>query len=333
MRVFVLGAGASLHVGYPLVKELGRELVRWIANNPPPRNFPYWPDPDELEKCGPIEDIEEIIARLEQTAGSGPILAGLREAICSYFDSIRANGASLYRQFASEVVQPGDVLITFNYDVSLERELRRAGKWEINDGYGFDLGIRNVPKSSTTILKLHGSTNWIDSLFGGMRAGTFSQGYGWDSLGFRPVVLPREFAFLGYEGVTDPKPVGGVTRSGSMVLMSRNKRFYVSTSINPREREPFWSTLWGHADTALRDAGEVVIIGYSLPEADVEARRLLLETANKHSLLTVCCGRDTNRVGDEFAQNGFPQVRTDTKRFEDWLAVQCLEATSTAKCA
>jgi hypothetical protein len=316
------------------MKGLGPRLIKLIADNHGPRNYPYWPEPDELKKYGRLEDIEEIVTQVERSEGPGPILAGLREAVCALFDTVRSNDALLYQQLASEVIQGGDIVITFNYDLSLDRELRKGGNWEISDGYGFDLGIRNIPKSATTLLKLHGSTNWIDSLLGGMRAGTFSQGYGWDSLGFRPVVLPSEFEFLGYEGVTDPMfSGGGVDRSGSMILPSRNKRFYVSTSVNPRERESFWSALWGQADSALHDADEVVIIGYSLPEADAEARRLLLETANKHSLLTVCCGRDTDRVASEFVGHGFAHVHTGSKRFEDWLAVQRFQSAPTARCA
>ena len=332
MRVFVLGAGASAHVGYPLTKNLGPELIKFIADSPGPRNYLYWPDPDELKSYGRLEDIEEIVTQVERSERPGPILAGLREAVCVFFDTVRSNDAPLYQQLASEVIQGGDVAITFNYDLSLDRELRKAGNWEISDGYGFDLGIRNVPKSATTLLKLHGSTNWIDSLLGGMRAGKFSQGYGWDSLGFRPVVLPSEFEFFGYEGVTDPMfSGGGVDRSGSMILPSRNKRFYVQTSINQREREAFWSALWAQAGTALRNADEVVIIGYSLPEADTEARRLLLQVTNKDSSLTICCGQDTDRVEKEFARNGFSRVRTDSKRFEDWLTVQRCRAAQ--KCA
>jgi hypothetical protein len=321
MRVFVLGAGASVHVGYPLTNDLGPELGRWAGDNPPPWNYEYWPDSEGQKEYGPLDDIEDFVTRVERSEKPELILGGLREAICGFFDSIRTKDASFYRQFASDVIQDGDVVITFNYDVSLDRELRRAKRWEIGNGYGFE--IPKMPKSTTTLLKLHGSTNWMDSLFGGMRAGTFSQGFGVDSMGLQPVVLPGEFRFLGYEGVTDPEfKGGGVTRSGSMVLMSRNKRFYVSTSINPRERESFWSALWGQADTALRSAGEVTIIGYSLPEADAEARRLLLETTNRDSSLTICCGRDTDRVGNEFFQSGFSQVHTESKRFEDWLAAQ-----------
>ncbi len=139
MRTFILGAGASLHVGYPLIKNLGPELIEWIANNPPPQNYLYWPDPDVLKDHGPLDYIEEIVTKLEQSEKPGPILAGLREALCCFFDSIRPNGASLYQKLARDVVEDGDVVISFNYDVSLDRELRQAGKWEISDGYGFNL--------------------------------------------------------------------------------------------------------------------------------------------------------------------------------------------------
>jgi hypothetical protein len=323
MRTFVLGAGASLHVGYPLIKDLGRKLVEFIAHNPGPRNYLFWPDPDELKNYGPLGDIEEIVTNLERSEKPGYKLAGLREAVCFFFDSIRANSAPRYRELAREVIREGNIVITFNYDVSLERELRHAGKWEVGDGYGFKIGIPGMQNSATTLLKLHGSTNWINCLSGGMRGGKFSQGFGWNSMGFRPAVLPQEFEFLGYQGVTDPEyRDGGVDRSGSMILPSRNKRFYVPTSINPRELEDFWSALWEQAANALKNADEIAIIGYSLPQADMEARRLLLEGSNKESLITICCGQDTDRVASEFVQSGFSRVNTDSERFEDWLATQ-----------
>ena len=339
MRTFVLGAGSSLHVKYPLTKDLGPRLIEWAEKNPRPQNL-YWIDAEQMARLfTSFDDIEGIVTELENpTPGSpvsklskgerGSVLAGLRNALCEFFDSIRTNDAPLYRQFANEVVQPGDTIITFNYDVSLERELRRAGKWQIDDGYGFDFGITCLPRSTVKLLKLHGSTNWIDSLFSGIRTGTFVQGFGWEPRGLRPVVPPGEFEFLGYEGVTNPQfnnvgNVGGVDRSGSMILPSRNKRFYVSSSINPRERDEFWSALWGQAADALQNADEIVIIGYSLPPADNDAQRLLLESSNKESLLTICCGQDTDRLKKEFAHTGFSHIRCDSRRFENWPATQC----------
>src|ERR1019366_1805028 len=53
-----------------------------------------------------------------------------------YFNSLRSQPAELYRTFAENVLSPGDAVITFNYDLALDREMRRAGKWDIGKGYG-----------------------------------------------------------------------------------------------------------------------------------------------------------------------------------------------------
>jgi hypothetical protein len=322
MRVYVLGAGASLHVGYPLTRDLGPRLLKWIGQNPGPENYPFWPDPQELLKLGSIDDIEDFVTKLEDSPKPGYMLAGLREALCNYFDSIRCGPAALYECLAREVVQEGDALVTFNYDVSLERELKRAGKWEIANGYGFDLGIGEMRTSPNKVLKLHGSTNWMDSLFGGVRGGMTS-GFGFESHGVRPVILPQEFDFLGYRAVRDPQfNGGGAGRAGSMVLPTLNKQFYVSTSSNPREREAFWSSLWNQAAEAVRRADNIVIIGYSLPAADARARDLLLREGNRDADVTLCCGGQTKRLGEEFVSAGFRRGRINASetRFEDFLA-------------
>jgi len=319
MRVFVLGAGASVHAGYPLTKDLGPKLFDYVKGNGGPRNYPYWPDLDELAEYGSPSDIEELVTSLEAHEKPGTKLAGLREALCSYFDSIRPREAELYKRFANAIVPPADTIISFNYDLSLELELKRAGTWEASDGYGFDLGICSLPKSSVKLLKLHGSTNWVDLLFEGARG--FSQGNG-DSLGPRPV-FPWGLDHLGYPGIKDPRwRQGGVERAGSMVLPSRNKKYHVSTSINPREREGFWNLLWGQAADALRRADEIIIIGYSLPAADSRARALLLDRGNHDAPLTICCGSRSTDIGKEFVQAGFVRGKIcfDFGRFEDWLA-------------
>lgn len=325
MRVFVLGAGASLHVGYPLTKDLGPKLIAWASSNEP-LNQLYWLRFEELSPFGSLDDIEEFVSQVEKDPNSWAILEGLRSALCGYFDSIRANDAALYRRLAQEVVQPGDVLVSFNYDVSLDRELRRAGKWNPSTGYGFNVDIRGLAASGATLLKLHGSTNWIDSLYGGLQAGQFN----WvndEPLGPRPVLLPQEFEFLEYPpGIRDPRfNGGGVERSGSMILPSRGKRFYVSTSTSPHEGGGFWSSLWRQAGTALRDAREIIVVGYSLPAADKDARELLLKNSSRNSLLTICCGSATGNIAEEFVQGGFARERilTDSSRFEDWIAVEC----------
>ena len=72
------------------------------------------------------------------------------------------------RAFAQKL-KAGDVVITFNYDATMERVLLDQGKWSLRDGYGFDLVFQKsrsdkapVPldKSSILILHLHGAIGW-----------------------------------------------------------------------------------------------------------------------------------------------------------------------------
>jgi len=108
-----------------------------------------------------------------------------------WFIAIRNSEAGAYRSFSDEIVERGDCIITFNYDVSLDRELHIAGKWELGDGYGFDFD--GFPcGSQTKLLKLHGSANWIALLFGGITSGITAVLDG--SLGVRPVIAANELS-------------------------------------------------------------------------------------------------------------------------------------------
>jgi hypothetical protein len=323
VRTFVLGAGASFHVGYPLTTKLGVELIEWIARNP--RDRIHWIDAAEIRALFPsLANFEEIISELENPSpGSkieglpkwkrGSLLAGIREGLCEYFDAIKSNAAPLYCQLAERVLSPGDTMVTFNYDVSLEAELRKVGKWDIGNGYGFLLGDGITPQSSVQVLKLHGSTSWIDILFDGARGGDYGAVGADGALGARPLILPQYFEFFGYpREVRDPRfRGGGSSRAGSMILPARTKVF--------EARSPFWDHLWSQAASALSKATEIAIIGYSLAPTDERARELVLGAANKIASVSICCGGDNARITQEFADAGFSSVESSSNYFEDWL--------------
>jgi len=149
MRVFVLGAGASFHAGYPLARGLGTKVIDWVAQHQD-SNAVRRLDVDVF--CGlfpVVDDFEEVITELEAQLPRSPavaafgdqprraMLADLRYSLADFFDHIRPQQAKDYRLFAERVAAPNDLIVTFNYDVSLDRELHLAGKWEIDDGYGF----------------------------------------------------------------------------------------------------------------------------------------------------------------------------------------------------
>lgn len=67
------------------------------------------------------------------------------------------------------LLDPGDMVITFNYDATVERVLCELGKWSPSDGYGTDLVFQNndcdttpvtFPPSKVKVLHLHGAVGW-----------------------------------------------------------------------------------------------------------------------------------------------------------------------------
>ncbi len=331
MTTYVLGAGASRHAGYPLAGELGDTLHDWICRNKPP-NHDYRIHMDQLrELYGGLGNIEQVLTDLDECPpGSqaatlpGPIRANLfrdlRLSIREFFDDLRRGPAPLYKRLAGERIRPGDLVITFNYDVSCERELRQVGLWEISDGYGFPLGMDSIPPSRVKVLKLHGSTSWWGLMFGG------SKGFGQasDMLGSRPVIffLRPDFEFLGYSReLCDPACAGISEAAGApaIIMPTLHKRFYEETSFG-REWETFWQHLWAQAGRALQSSQMIVIIGYSMASADEKARELLLQKSNRDACITVCCGHRSTTIRNEFDVHGLQYIETFGQgRFEEYL--------------
>ena len=252
----------------------------------------------------------------------GNTMMGLRVAIPEFFNSVRAKsipGRDLYGEFAQRKIRDGDSILTFNYDLACERALRAEGAWEVGDGYGFSFGVGTTPPSKTKVLKLHGSTNWLGILFDGNMG--FSQVS--DVYGPRPCLFSeRDFTYLGYsQGVCDPLR-RGITRTGAnpaLILPTLHKNFFHQTSFG-REWEPFWNYIWEQAQQSLRSAEKIVVIGYSLPEADERARDLLLRHSNPNAEILVFSGSRTDAICEDFLQYGFQSVTSfGNGYFEDYL--------------
>lgn len=328
MRTYVLGAGASLHAGYPLAHDFGTRLLNWMRLQTG-SDFPTtadWLD----EEFGPITNIEDLFSEiqtliLEFQAGTKDqrlaraLLASKRgnlvQAVRAWFSEIRDSEATAYRDFARHVVQPGDCVVTFNYDVSLDRELVRNGKWNVGDGYGFTM--QGLPgNSQTRLLKLHGSAIWLALLFGG--ATGFFQFHG-DALGTRPVIGTDDLSYLGYAGLSDPsfqRASGGVL---PMIMPTLSKEFFFDTSFG-REWEDFWNGLWQQARRSLNEAEEVVLLGYSLAAADERASELLLSAPTHSARIEISSGSDTGRIAEQFRSAGYRiVVEAKETHFESWM--------------
>jgi hypothetical protein len=256
-------------------------------------------------------DVEAVFTALQVQKRT--LFHHLRSMLCECFDAIAARkNAALYARFARDVAGPEDVVITFNYDVSMELALREAGKWDIHDGYGFRI-LDSVRQSAVKVLKLHGSTSWLDVLVpvahGGFRkSDPTAEGYG-----ERPQILPEHFKMFGYSGeVRDPSFVGGASvRAGSMILPTQDKDF--------GNRKVFWDGLWGQAREALHSASEIIVIGYSMPASDKRPTELILSDGRKRASVTICSRGDNARLIEAFERKGFERLSGDLPDFESWL--------------
>ena len=278
---------------------------------------------------GGLENFESILADL-MTAAPGSraaslgvarpyLLSDLKEALRDHFDSIRSAPAPLYDLLA-RVLRQGDVVITFNYDLGVERALRAAGLWDIRTGYGFSIEAAAQP-SPVGVLKLHGSTNWRALLFGGM-TGFFAGGG--NSLGNRPVLFFRpDLEYLGSTDFVDPRCVR-LDSAASLPAMIM-PAFHFATTYGAEWKE-FWDALWGRAERAIANADELAIIGYSLPIADERARAMLLGSANKAVRLSICCGKATASLEQEFRERGFTKIQSGSATFDGFLAREAATA-------
>jgi hypothetical protein len=317
MNTFVFGAGASIHAGYPLAKRMGNRLFRWMETHGDEGPYSFRSTVEFLrEEFECSEDIEQLLTSIDERITAGQNLRPrpsdvvllcqchkptLIAAIRIWFVEIRQNEARDYATFAEQIVAPGDCTITFNYDVSLESALQKAGKWWLGDGYGFALGWVGTP-SPVRVLKLHGSVNWRFPV-------------GWNG---RPWIDSIEVAFLGYPDRSDPLYRSAIADgAGTMILPSKCKQFFTGTSFG-RVHEEFWNHLWDQASLALNRCERIVVCGYSVPEVDARACELLLR-GNYSAPIEVCCGTDTESIVERFRSLGRDARAADQTHFDKWL--------------
>jgi hypothetical protein len=261
----------------------------------------------EIERHGPYR---AVFANFYRPA--------LTEAMRQWFADIhRQHPAPAYEQFATEVVKPGDRIISFNYDVSLDSRLCKSGKWSVGDGYSFP--VQGLPCGSVvSIIKLHGSINWFALLFQGM-TGTFaSDGR---ALGDRPAFCDADLSALGYTGVADPLfPRRGSAAIQPLILPTSRKRFYFQTNLR-REWEHFWAHLWRRARRSVRDSARIVICGYGMQPIDRRGCNLLLRGTIEADI-SVCCGGDSSRIVEQLRTNGRTAHLAPELFFETWVSAE-----------
>ncbi len=290
VRTFILGAGASKHANGRMADEL----------LPPPSDLSRFLQSDE-ERLSVVDHalnilsrhtiptgrmtFEEVLTeidvrRLSRNAATREVqeLNLARRLLVAYAlsvsspDTVRDEGATMA---FCKCLAPGDVIVTFNYDILLEQALWDLGMWTLKNGYGFDApalfrqhmdipkALRDNPERGLVqVLKPHGSVNWRsmplegESSDNGLFVGIIFNSR--DLHGLRKEVALYKVA---------PLMTGGGDAPEAFLMPSYVKSY--ATTV------PFMREIWHLAYERIRRSSEIWIVGYSIPEADTDAHLLL----------------------------------------------------------
>ena len=199
----------------------------------------------------------------------------------------------ILKPFIKKIKERDVKIISFNYDLIIERALFDVDIWKPKDGYGIDFkDFPNITKShdiesKIPIYKLHGSLNWRPDL---------KLKFYYDD---------NEPIFPDYLQYGSNAPPFQGKHLGLWMLPSFIKQFTISKLIN----------VWKKAFTAINDSDEVVIIGYSLPKED-SAASLLLGTTEISKKRLIIVDPNVDELQDKY------QNITSNKHIKKYFSIE-----------
>ncbi len=241
--------------------------------------------------------------------------------------SLRSSRTALYHEFVRRTwpdVGEQPAIITLNYDIIADNTLaslsERLGEFGFPN-YGCDITLPQHAQSRHrfgTLLKLHGSLNWlycpgceqltVGIAESGRRTAKVLQDL-WNTH-----ALEKKYSCHGVPCTRDH--CGAAVRP--VLITPTHAKDY---------RNPHIAQVWYHADQLLRSAQRVIIVGYSLPEDDVDVAYLLkrsLSGLNPTRLTVVELDPERRAlldhpIGNRYSQLFGPKIDWQTDGFESWV--------------
>jgi hypothetical protein len=314
-KVIVLGAGVSKAFGLPLADELLDSMISWHEKQSIKDKLniifdfleDFYPTFDRKEKWYPLA--EDVLGMLEtadayiqlRSRGRGfrwrpgrveafrtRFIRLLTEYLWSFQDDLDTDSLTELRAF---VQQNGTnvVYITFNYDLLLETAL----------------SLENIPYSYTLslfpnyviILKPHGSINW----FKAEDIGKNSRKGSWHKLGANIAVTPS----LKKSGLHFRK-----WKESVMVPPTPNKQ------IEMYELKKIWTSF----SSVIHTTNNLIIAGYSLPDADRLARLVIRRAGPRYGNCKKILVINPSEVEKIYREYVSPLCKWVPMRFEDWVS-------------
>ncbi len=264
-KVYVIGAGFSAGLGYPLANNLLIEVwdrmsrqdrtalhkvIRFHYPNFNPKHKTTFPYIEALlTKMRVNLDMFDMSRPADGNFTKKKLLnleGRLLYAISIWFHELYkgASDANWLQNFVGRLNRENAIVISFNWDLVLDYELFSDGLDEYS--YGF-----KARKSAVKLLKPHGSLNWYaESEVASVNAS------------LRTTIYP------GVEVFMSPRKIG--SRKGNQY-----KPMIVAPSYIKDFTKPVYEKTWQACTNALSRASEVTFIGYSLPADDTQAQFIL----------------------------------------------------------
>lgn len=264
-RVFIFGAGVSTHCGYPLTDNLLKEITLALKSTNEDKshilNFikAFYPNFNPSYAIYP--NIEEVLSLLDVAIEVGSKIPSSRYShytkdvseikykilknIYHYFFGKleEVNEDMAIFEFAN-CLKPNDVIITFNWDLNLEKALEGLKK-------EYTYSLDNNENEKITILKPHGSMNWFKR---------------------KEINLKKAKKEPLIEGIDDIEvDVFKFLRQPNTI-----KKDLVPYIVPPTVKKTIDSDelqkIWNDVYYVLSHTNEINILGYSLPNIDLNSR-------------------------------------------------------------
>ncbi len=290
LRVFFVGAGLSSAAGLPNtpslisgVLELARRKSTWGITQSLPERMEdafrfFYPDaelpgfrPNVVDFFSTLRTFIDIGTQFPGTGLEDPasLFRTLKLAIVHLLveETRGVDSQRLVRhEYFNDMIQPGNVIITSNWDPLLERFAQLAGTSLRLSGEDLQAGV--------LLLKLHGSVDWTlrehgkkaftTDNFASLRERLFHPGRPYRlAVPKRPSDIIRIRALESWTQAW--RLIKSSTSEPHIVTMVRGK----AGDLGPLEG------VWRDAYAALSRASSLEIVGYSMPADDTEIRTLL----------------------------------------------------------
>jgi len=259
-RVFVIGSGFSASMGLPTLTSLFEKVMSFTERpgETDKRNintaldflYPHFDMRVSPPSYPPFEEFLSLVIAAEDFPSfwKGTWQSWRNSALRLLTDfmankSKEAENSSLLHKFVGNL-KNGDVIITFNWDTLIERSLLAQSK---------KINFNARDEEAISVLKLHGSLNWVDIPEGMALKHPESV----RTLGDKVVYTP-DYKYYDIWDVLDSPPL--------IVPPGLSKRV-MSNHI--------FKDIWNEAFQSLSSADSVTFIGYSIPRDDIQARSLL----------------------------------------------------------